>query len=175
MFYGTKVHAMLIGHLKSKMPSMFGREAAQKKLIKNMDEVARNSRIQFQNRFMWHCFENAVIITHCVNASDCTLNALLFWRAKVFRSVQREHGLPFGDFPDMEKFKEQVQELDFSRFPKLDLKMLQSMDTVLSNDVPALMAQFPAERYDEAAMYSEQAAAVDGGFDAMPAGGGAAA
>ena len=40
--------------------------------------------------------------------------------------------------------------------------MLESMDTVLATDVPALMAQFPSERYDDAAAYSEQAGAGAG-------------
>eukprot|EP00039_Didymoeca_costata_P031438 m.34714 g.34714 ORF g.34714 m.34714 type:complete len:538 (-) comp8767_c1_seq1:1162-2775(-) len=102
----VKVHALLIGHLKSKMPSFMGRESAQKKLLKNMDEV--------------------------------------------FRAVQREYHLPFGDFPDMEKFKADIAERDFSKFPKLDLRMIEAMDKVLSSDVPALMAQFPSEREDEA-------------------------
>jgi len=114
----VKVHAMIVGHLKAKLPWM-GKEAAQKKMCKNMDEV--------------------------------------------FRAVQREHQLPFGDFPDMEKFKERIQEMDWAKFPKLDLKAIEAMDSVLSQDVPALMAQFPGERTDQAQTLRESAASSSGG------------
>ena len=74
----VKVHALLIGHLKSKMPSYMGKAAAQQKLLEGMGEV--------------------------------------------FRAVQREYGLPFGDFPDLKKFSAQISESDFSKFAKLDLE-----------------------------------------------------
>lgn len=37
----VKVHALIIGHLKSKMPSFMGKEAAQKKLLAGMGDVFR--------------------------------------------------------------------------------------------------------------------------------------
>ena len=40
----------------------------------------------------------------------------------VFRTVQREHHLPFGDFPDIERFRQNIQDYDFSKFAKLDLR-----------------------------------------------------
>lgn len=103
-----------------------GREAAQKKMLKNMDEV--------------------------------------------FRAVQREHQIPFGDFPDMEKFKAQISELDWSKFSKLDLKAIEAMDSVLSQDVPALMAQFPSERIDEAEAGAKIVQDAGGATSARPKG-----
>lgn len=41
--------------------------------------------------------------------------------AEVFRTVQREHQLPVGDFPNIEHFKNCIKDYDFSKFPKLDL------------------------------------------------------
>eukprot|EP00037_Helgoeca_nana_P009107 m.80138 g.80138 ORF g.80138 m.80138 type:complete len:569 (-) comp19354_c0_seq1:37-1743(-) len=101
----VKVHALLIGYLKSQMPSYMGKAAAQKKLMDTM--------------------------------------------ADVFRKVQKEFGLPFGDFPDLQKFKAKLSDDDFSKYPKLDLKMIEDMDAVLSKDVPGLLAQFPSEREDQ--------------------------
>ena len=49
----------------------------------------------------------------------------------------------------MKKFVAKIGDDDFSKYPKLDLKLIDDMDTVLSNDVPGLMAQFPSEREDE--------------------------
>lgn len=41
--------------------------------------------------------------------------------------------------------RETYQHYDFGKFPKLDTKMIQGLDTVLSMDIPALMARFSAE------------------------------
>eukprot|EP01147_Barroeca_monosierra_P000064 gene64-3460_t len=102
----VKVHALLIGHIKSQMPSLWGKAGKQRWILDNMQEV--------------------------------------------FRTVQREHHLPFGDFPDIESFKAAIQDYDFSKFPKLDMKQLDDMDSVIARDIPKLMNQFPAEREDEA-------------------------
>jgi hypothetical protein len=76
----VRVHALIIGYLKSQMPSFFGVKAKQDELLANMDTV--------------------------------------------FRTVQREHHVPTGDFPNLEAFCEQVREYDFTKFPKLDMKSL---------------------------------------------------
>jgi hypothetical protein len=115
----VKVHALIVGHLKSKMPSFMGKEAAKAKLLKSMGEV--------------------------------------------FRSVMREHGLAAGDFPDLQKFTLYVADMDWNKFPKLDLRAIESMDKVLSTDVPALMAQFPAERQDESDSRRAHQATAGGG------------
>eukprot|EP00051_Salpingoeca_urceolata_P005376 m.72753 g.72753 ORF g.72753 m.72753 type:complete len:563 (+) comp14272_c0_seq2:324-2012(+) len=120
----VKVHALIIGKIKSMMPSMWGKSGAQQKIMDNMTDV--------------------------------------------FRQVQRENHLPFGDFPDIEKFKANIQDYDFSAFPKLDMRMIEDMDAVLSKDVPRLMNQFPTEREDAvAAMGGASAGAAGNPFDAF--------
>jgi hypothetical protein len=52
-----------------------------------------------------------------------------------------------GDFPDVERFKENCTRFDFSKhFVKLNPKMMQDMDTVLSVDLPELMKRFPQDQ-----------------------------
>jgi GTP-binding protein EngB required for normal cell division len=85
--------------------------------------------------------------------------ALVSGMGDIFRHVQREHGLAFADFPDLAKFQLQVSEMDFSAFPKLDLAKIAMMETVLGQDVPALLAQFPPERADESAARARTAGA----------------
>jgi len=62
-----------------------------------------------------------------------------------FLKVHRAHHLPVGDFPDVTRFRGVMEGHDLSKFPKLDLKLLDSMDTVLTKDIPKLMAMFPQE------------------------------
>ena len=47
-----------------------------------------------------------------------------------FSHVQREYHLPPGDFPDPGKFKQILESFDLSAFPKLDKKMLKTIDEV---------------------------------------------
>jgi len=63
-----------------------------------------------------------------------------------FFKVHQKYQLPVGDFPDINKFKEILKVSDFSKFPKLNKKALESMDQVLGEDIPKLIKQFPQEQ-----------------------------
>lgn len=65
---------------------------------------------------------------------------------EIFIKVHQKYALPVGDFPDINKFKETLKGQDFAKFQKLNQKMIDSMDTVLAEDIPRLMQQFPSER-----------------------------
>jgi len=97
----AKVHAFIIGHLKSQMPSMFGKEKKQKKLIANLPEEFNKVRIQYQ--------------------------------------------LPVSDFPNVQRFSQQLEVADFVRFPKLNMRLIDEMEQVLSVDIPNLLRRFPLE------------------------------
>jgi len=62
-----------------------------------------------------------------------------------FLKVHRAHQLPVGDFPDVAKFRDVMSAHDLTKFPKIDLKMIQQMETVLAVEIPKLMSQFPQE------------------------------
>jgi len=64
-----------------------------------------------------------------------------------FIKVHQRYQLPVGDFPDITRFKEVLSaHNDFTKFAKLNEKMILAMDEVLANDIPKLMQQFPTER-----------------------------
>lgn len=95
---GLKIHIYILSSLKSKMPSMMGKEKKQKKLIEGI--------------------------------------------ADTFREVQNKYDLPVGDFPNMERFQEKLSHQKFDKFPKLDPKIIQSIDNLLSGDLPQLLEKF---------------------------------
>jgi len=96
-----RAHAYIIGHLKKEMPSMWGKDKAQQKLLANLEEH--------------------------------------------FLKVHRAWNLPVGDFPDVARFRGVMDGHDLSKFPKMDQKMMDNMETVLTKDIPKLMAMFPQE------------------------------
>ena len=53
-----------------------------------------------------------------------------------------EHHLPAGDFPDVNRFREILQTFDLSSFPKLDKKMIKTVEDSLSIDIPDLIKMF---------------------------------
>jgi len=55
-------------------------------------------------------------------------------------AAARRYGLPKGDFPAIEPFRQGLYEIkDLSEFPKLDKKMVKEMDKVFSVDIPELL------------------------------------
>ncbi|KAH3745154.1 Receptor Mediated Endocytosis [Pelomyxa schiedti] len=102
----AKVHAIIIAHLKSEMPSVFGKRSRQEELIANLNHE--------------------------------------------FNKVMTKYQLSPGDFPEITKFKERLALADFDRFPKLNPKLIESMDEVLAADIPKLVKMFPLEQLPSA-------------------------
>lgn len=59
----------------------------------------------------------------------------------------KQEALSPGDFPDINDFKKKLNEEDFSKFNKLTKKQLDSIEELLSSDIPRLMADLPKYVY----------------------------
>jgi EH domain-containing protein 1 len=94
---------------------------------------------------------HAYIIGHLKNempalfGKDSKQQELIDNLAMEFKKVHKNGRLPAGDFPDLERFRENLKLYDFSKFPKLNNKLLENLDEVLMVDFPRLMQQFPME------------------------------
>ena len=62
-----------------------------------------------------------------------------------FAQIQREHQISPGDFPNLERMKEQLQHQDFTKFHPLKPKLLENVDHMLANDIARLMQMIPME------------------------------
>ncbi|KAM3343252.1 EH domain-containing protein 1-like [Capsicum galapagoense] len=60
----------------------------------------------------------------------------------VFVKIQKEHHLPAGDFPNVEKFKEVLSGYNFDKFEKLKPKLIQGVDDMVGYDIPELLKNF---------------------------------
>jgi len=67
---------------------------------------------------------------------------------EVFVKVSRTHNIPPGDFPDVAKFRHTLATTeacrDFSKFKRLDDKLLLQLDCIIRDHVGALMSEFEA-------------------------------
>jgi len=97
----AKVNAYIISNLRNEMPSLFGKEKAQQKLLEELN--------------------------------------------REFNKVHRQFQLPVGDFPEVNSFREKLRTYDFTKFAKLNQKLIDSMDQVLADDIPKLLKQFQQE------------------------------
>eukprot|EP00002_Diphylleia_rotans_P035848 TRINITY_DN785_c0_g1_i3.p1 TRINITY_DN785_c0_g1~~TRINITY_DN785_c0_g1_i3.p1 ORF type:complete len:518 (+),score=132.96 TRINITY_DN785_c0_g1_i3:50-1603(+) len=62
-----------------------------------------------------------------------------------FQKFAATHRIPKSDLPDVEKFKNALRDFDLSKFPKLNPKLLETMDEVLASDIPKLMKMLAPE------------------------------
>mmetsp|Transcript_10979 Transcript_10979/g.15817 ORF Transcript_10979/g.15817 Transcript_10979/m.15817 type:complete len:567 (+) Transcript_10979:132-1832(+) len=98
----VKALAYIIGHLKSQMPSIMGKEKKQKKLIEDLPNV--------------------------------------------FRTILKKYNLAPGDFPDINKFQQKLNEVKFADFQPLSQTMVDGLDKCLNVEFPRLMDQLPSEK-----------------------------
>jgi len=55
-----------------------------------------------------------------------------------FKKIQIRFNLPPGDFPNLQRFREKLDNYDIHKFPKLDMKKIEALEQVLSYDIPEL-------------------------------------
>uniref|UniRef100_A0A7S1CI35 Calmodulin n=1 Tax=Bicosoecida sp. CB-2014 TaxID=1486930 RepID=A0A7S1CI35_9STRA len=60
---------------------------------------------------------------------------------KEFFKIHKATGLAVGDFPNLERMKENLSQADFTKFPKFNDKLIAAMNRVLAEDIPRLMRQ----------------------------------
>lgn len=60
-----------------------------------------------------------------------------------FVKIQNKYHLPAGDFPNPERFKQNLALYDMDKFKSLKEDLIKNVDDALSVDFPKLMARFP--------------------------------
>eukprot|EP01111_Echinosteliopsis_oligospora_P016010 TRINITY_DN6518_c0_g1_i1.p1 TRINITY_DN6518_c0_g1~~TRINITY_DN6518_c0_g1_i1.p1 ORF type:complete len:524 (+),score=116.24 TRINITY_DN6518_c0_g1_i1:40-1611(+) len=129
-------------------------EAEMKDLLTDLHSLPRNSAIRRLNDLVKRARlakVHACIIGHLKNemptlfGKEAKQNELIENLATEFKKVHKNGHLPPGDFPDVEKFRENLKLYDISKLPKLHNKMIDAVDEVLMVDFPKLMQQFPID------------------------------
>ena len=63
----------------------------------------------------------------------------------VFNAVLNKCNLSSGDFPPFNIYKDKLDDMDFSKFPKLDQKLIAQIDDALGREVPMILKKYPME------------------------------
>lgn len=72
-----------------------------------------------------------------------------------FDMISAKHNLPKGDFPNVNRFRENLSKFEIHKFPKMDKKILAQMDSVISQDMPKLMSLVPSHAGEEEAVSAD--------------------
>uniref|UniRef100_A0A8C6U0G5 EH domain containing 4 n=1 Tax=Neogobius melanostomus TaxID=47308 RepID=A0A8C6U0G5_9GOBI len=64
---------------------------------------------------------------------------------EIYAILQREHHISPGDFPNVAKMQDQLQHYDFSKFPSMKIKLIESVDKMLTTKIAVLMAMIQEE------------------------------
>ncbi|XP_039641928.1 EH domain-containing protein 4 [Perca fluviatilis] len=64
---------------------------------------------------------------------------------EIYTILQREHHISPGDFPSVTKMQDMLQHYDFSKFPSLKVKLVESVDKMLATKIAGLMSMIRDE------------------------------
>ncbi|KAF7259644.1 hypothetical protein EG68_02988 [Paragonimus skrjabini miyazakii] len=82
---------------------------------------------------------------------------------QIYATISRQHQIPLGDFPEIGRMRLMLNDQDFNCFPPLKPKLIEQIDTVLSDKIPRLMQMIPQEQSES---YKSGRGLVKGGvFD----------
>ena len=66
----------------------------------------------------------------------------------IYSTIEREHQISRGDFPNLKRMQEQLIHQDFTKFHNLRPRVIETVDSMLANDIARLMEMIPKEEQD---------------------------
>lgn len=129
-------------------------EAEQEDLFSDIQSLPRTAAVRKLNEMIKRARlakVHAYILTHLRNempslfGKQSKKTELIQSLANVFHAVQKARQLPVGDFPNVKRMQQQLQDYDFNRFPKLHQYMIDNVDIMLSRDLTRIMKLLPKE------------------------------
>ncbi|KAL1932055.1 hypothetical protein VTP01DRAFT_9111 [Rhizomucor pusillus] len=127
-------------------------EAESKDLLRDLKELRRNAAIRKINEIVKRARlarVHSLIIGHLKKEMPSMFGkkkkreALLKNLDQEFLKIQQRHHLPAGDFPNPEKFRQNLSLYDIDKFKSLKEDLLEKVDEALAVDLPKLMSRFP--------------------------------
>ncbi|KAG0235929.1 hypothetical protein BGW41_000620 [Actinomortierella wolfii] len=127
-------------------------DAEQADLLRDLKDLPRNAAIRKVNEIVKRARQakvHAYIIGHlkkempAVFGKHSRQQELIRDLEKEFAKIQQVYGVPEGDFPNVDKFRQSLRAYKFENFSKVKEPILQAVDEALGVDLPKLMRRFP--------------------------------
>ncbi|KAL1915302.1 uncharacterized protein VTP21DRAFT_6760 [Calcarisporiella thermophila] len=74
---------------------------------------------------------------------------------QVFVKVQQKHSLAPGDFPNVERYKQNLRSYDLHKFNSLKPSLIERVDEALNTDIPRLLRRLPHSEAEERQMLGQ--------------------
>jgi len=139
----------------SYLGELFERESTA--LLADMSSLPRNNTTAKLNDLVYRTRMVRVqaLVLHTLRAEmpkmtgkDKKQRELIAGLEEIFLKVSKTYNIPTGDFPDVAKFRHTLATSeacrDFTKFKKLDEKLMQQLDAIIRDQVGALMSEFEA-------------------------------
>ncbi|XP_060704661.1 EH domain-containing protein 3 isoform X1 [Hemiscyllium ocellatum] len=123
-------------------------EAEEQDLFKDIQSLPRNAALRKLNDLIKRARlakVHAYIISAlrkempAVFGKDSKKKELINSLGDIYARIEREHQISPGDFPNTKKMQDLLQGQDFAKFQPLKLKLLETVDDMLGNDIAQLM------------------------------------
>ncbi|KAI8987735.1 P-loop containing nucleoside triphosphate hydrolase protein [Mycotypha africana] len=127
-------------------------EAESKDLLRDLKELRRNAAIRKVNEIVKRARlakVHALIISHLKKEMPSMFGKkkaqgkLLANLPQEFIKIQNKYHLPAGDFPNPERFRQNLALYDMDKFKSLKEDLLANVEEALSVDLPKILSRFP--------------------------------
>jgi EH domain-containing protein 3 len=121
-------------------------------LLKDLYDLPRSSAVRKINDLVKRCRYarvHAYLISHLKREMPAMFGKaakqaeLIATLPDVFTKIQKQTGLPPGDFPDLQRFRDVLEGMDFSKFAKFSNRSMEKLEAAMNEDLPKLMLDFP--------------------------------
>ncbi|XP_043931700.1 EH domain-containing protein 1 [Protopterus annectens] len=123
-------------------------EAEETDLFKDIQSLPRNAALRKLNDLIKRARlakVHAYIISSLkkempnVFGKDTKKKELINNLGEIYLKIEREHQISPGDFPNLKRMQEMLQNQDFTKFQSVKQKLLDTVDDMLANDIARLM------------------------------------
>lgn len=153
-------------------------EAEEQDLFNDLQSLPRNAALRKLNDLIKRA-RLAKVHAYIISAlrkempsvfgKDSKKKDLIKGLGDIYASLQIEHQISPGDFPDLKRMQEQLLHHDFTKFSALKPRLLETVDKMLADDIARLMALVPHEEHQQTngngANETEPASVKGGAFE----------
>lgn len=111
--------------------------------VRKVNELVKRVRLAKVHAYLLSYLRNEMPVIFGKQAKQDELISKL---NEVYNIVMRRYNISVGDFPNLRKFREKLKLYDFTKFPKLNLALIEQADRALSDEIPKLIKMFPLEQ-----------------------------
>ena len=110
--------------------------------VRKLDELIKRARLAKVQAFILHQLRSEM---PSLFGKEKKKESLIENLDQVFNSLHKSKQIPIGDFPSCRGMKEKLVEYDFTRFPKLNLGLIDAVDNMLAVDISRISSMLPKE------------------------------